>query len=130
MRIGPALPPPRPDTCDLNGMRDYFREAWRLNELLFSSVADEDALRTKPDPLRNPLIFYWGHTAAFYVNKLKLAGLLDGGVDDRLDPLFAVGVDPAKAADLSTDVPWPRASTGSAGTGRRSASGSRTSWRL
>lgn len=106
--IGPALPPPRVDTADREQLRAYFRDAWELNELLFSSVIDERALSSQPDPLRNPLIFYWGHTAAFFINKLRLAGLLDHGVDDRLDQVLAVGVDPATAAELATDVAWPR----------------------
>lgn len=29
-----------------------------------------------PDRLRLPLIFYYGHTAAVYVNKMCLAGLI------------------------------------------------------
>ena len=37
---------------------------------------DESAFYKCPDRLRLPLIFYFGHTAAVYVNKLVLAGLL------------------------------------------------------
>lgn len=106
--IGPAIRPPRPNQMDRESLHAYFCDAWDLNELLFSSVIDEDLLQSRPDPLRNRLIFYWGHSAAFYVNKLRLAGLVDRGVDDKLDHVLAVGVDPARATDLDMDLPWPR----------------------
>ena len=40
------------------------------------SVSDESAFYKCPDSLRLPLIFYFGHTAAVYLNKLVLSGLL------------------------------------------------------
>lgn len=46
-----------------------------MRTLHFISV-DQDAFFKCPDRLRLPLIFYYGHTAAVYVNKLILAGLL------------------------------------------------------
>ena len=39
-------------------------------------LSDESAFYKCPDRLRLPLIFYFGHTAAVYVNKLVLGGLL------------------------------------------------------
>ncbi len=79
--------------------------AWRQTEWLFSGV-DPDALHEQPDPLRNPLIFYVGHTAAFSLNKLGLAGLAEP-LDAELQQLFAVGVDPATAADLDRSALYP-----------------------
>ncbi|MCO4761795.1 MAG: 5-histidylcysteine sulfoxide synthase [Myxococcales bacterium] len=86
-------------------MLAYFGETWHLYDWLFSGVAPE-AIAMQPDPLRHPLVFYVGHTAAFYVNKLRLAGLWQDGVDAHLDQLFARGVDPATANDLQT-LAWP-----------------------
>ncbi len=40
-------------------------------------LTEEKYFYTYPNRLRLPLIFYLGHTAAFYVNKLVLAGLID-----------------------------------------------------
>ncbi|MEZ4771825.1 MAG: 5-histidylcysteine sulfoxide synthase [Bacteroidia bacterium] len=88
-------------------LKAYFENTWDLYEMLFSSVKSEKTLFTSPDPLRNPLIFYLGHTAAFYINKLKLAGLLDHGVDKTLDHLFAVGVDPDLPDNLEVSAYWP-----------------------
>ena len=49
----------------------------------------------RADPLRHPLIFSLGHTAAFYMNKLISARQLRNS--DRIDPdiegLVAIGVD-------------------------------------
>lgn len=83
-----------------------FCNAWALNAWLFRGVHDPDAMRLSPDPLRNPLIFYLGHTAAFYLNKLVAAGVLARGVDERLERLFARGVDPATADELEARA-WP-----------------------
>jgi len=99
-----SLLPPRLDRTDLE---EYLRNSWDLYEWLFSGVRAEGALYESPDPLRNPLIFYLGHTAAFYINKLVVAGLLADGVDPVLDSVFARGVDPATEGDLPVRDQWP-----------------------
>ena len=95
-----SLKPPRLNQLTRKDLKHYFDNTWALYEMLFSSVTSDETLYQSPDPLRNPLIFYLGHTAAFYINKLKMAGLTDKGVDKRFDRLFAVGVDPDKAESL------------------------------
>jgi len=97
----PARPTPLLKTPDRAELLRYFHETWRLNAWLFSAV-DDDAFGEKPDPLRNPLIFYLGHTAAFYINKLAVAGLRDGGLDPDLDELLARGVDPDTSRELAS----------------------------
>ena len=39
-------------------------------------LADESVFYKCPDRLRLPLIFYYGHTACVYVNKMILADLI------------------------------------------------------
>ncbi len=87
----------------------YLDQCWSLTEWLFSGIATDAAYYEAPDPLRRPLIFYLGHSAAFYVNKLRLAGFQDAaaGLDERLDVLFERGVDPAEASELESDQAWP-----------------------
>ena len=51
------------------GIRDFFLETYSLYEQLFSVLAKEEVFYTKPEPLRHPLIFYYGHTASVYMNK-------------------------------------------------------------
>ncbi len=88
-------------------LKEYFDNTWELYEMLFSSIQSEDTLYQSPDPLRNPLVFYLGHTAAFYVNKFKMAGLIEKGVNEEWDRLFAVGVDPDLPESLDVSDYWP-----------------------
>lgn len=37
------------------------------------------------------MIFYYGHTAVLYVNKLRVAGLLQDGIDQFIEQLFETG---------------------------------------
>jgi 5-histidylcysteine sulfoxide synthase len=88
-------------------LRDYFVNTWQLTELLFSSIPNTAELYRQPDPLRLPLIFYLGHPAAFYVNKLCAAGLLKHQLNCSFDMLFAQGVDPDTPLDLRQIAEWP-----------------------
>ncbi len=51
-------------------IRECFRNTWELYESLFDLMAGDEAYLLRADPLRHPLIFYLGHTACFFVNKL------------------------------------------------------------
>lgn len=102
-----SIPAPHLDASDRESLMRYFENTWHLYEWLFSSLRSEESYQRSPDPLRNPLIFYWGHTAAFYVNKLRLAGLIDKGIDPVFDKIFAVGVDPADAEEISQQPHYP-----------------------
>ncbi len=94
---------------NVKDLKSYFNASWELYEMLFSAVKSDETLFQSPDPLRNPLIFYLGHTAAFYINKLKMAGLIKQGVHDDWDQLFAVGVDPNLPENLDVADTWPTA---------------------
>ncbi|MFT4979846.1 MAG: hypothetical protein ACI8S6_005758, partial [Myxococcota bacterium] len=102
-----SLPPPKPGAYTQAALLDYFENTWALYDALFSAITDDDALYEQPDPLRHPLVFYVGHTAAFYINKLQLAGLLRDGIDGALEDLFARGVDPHSASELTGPGAWP-----------------------
>ena len=54
----------------------YFRNTWALTDTLFSALATDASFYMVPDKLRRPLIFYFGHPAALYINKMHEAGLL------------------------------------------------------
>src|SRR5262245_42053612 len=72
----------------------YFDNGWALTEMLFSALKDEAAYTVRPyHKLRHPMIFYYAHPAVLYVNKLRLAGLLDGPVNEAYELLFETGVD-------------------------------------
>lgn len=85
-----------------------FHETFSLYERLFEHLAEPAAWYEKAITLRHPLIFYFGHTATFYVNKFQVAGLITERVNPTLEAIFAVGVDEMSWDDLDThDVAWP-----------------------
>jgi 5-histidylcysteine sulfoxide synthase len=105
-----STPVPRLDDCSHSTLLNYFENAWELEETLMSSVVGEDTFYLSPDPLRNRLIFYLGHTAVFYINKLVHIGLIRERINSQYESLFAVGVDPQTPAELNAtmqSVSWP-----------------------
>ena len=108
--------PPKLDSChaDLDFRQyilEYFKNAWEIEDLLMHSLVGEETFYSKPDPLRNPLIFYLGHTAVFYINKLVFVGLLEKPINFNYERLFELGVDPKKSEELdqaSAHINWPQ----------------------
>ena len=89
-------------------IKNYFQSCFRRYESLFEVISDENAYFQKADPLRHPMIFYYGHTAVFFINKFKLAKLIDHGIDSHLESVFAVGVDEMRWDDLDErHYDWP-----------------------
>ena len=78
----------------------YFQDCFRRYESLFELISDEKGYFQKADNLRHPLIFYYGHTATFFINKFKLAKIIDKGIDSNMESMFAVGVDEMSWDDL------------------------------
>jgi hypothetical protein len=48
---------------------DYLENAWSLDDIIMKSIIEQETFYLNPDPLRNCLIFYLGHTAVFYINR-------------------------------------------------------------
>ena len=104
-----SLPLPCLDNCTKGALLEYFDNTWTLTESLFTCFRSDDGFYTPPPHgLRHPLIFYYGHPAALYVNKLRVAGLLDEPVNPYFEKIFETGVDEMSWDDLSNNgVPWP-----------------------
>jgi 5-histidylcysteine sulfoxide synthase/putative 4-mercaptohistidine N1-methyltranferase len=86
----------------------YFRNSWELYERLFDVMATDEAYFLRADPLRHPLVFYLGHTATFFINKLVLAKAIDERVIPRFESVFAIGVDEMSWDDLDDgNYDWP-----------------------
>ncbi len=87
---------------------DYFHATFDRYEQLFETLSCDDAYFVKPISLRHPLIFYFGHTATFFINKLLLAGLIEARINPGFESMFAIGVDEMSWDDLN-DVrySWP-----------------------
>ncbi len=89
-------------------IKDYFQICYQRYESLFHLVSVEKAYFQKADPLRHPIIFYYGHTATFFINKFKLAKIIDTRIDPKLESIFAVGVDEMSWDDLNEKhYDWP-----------------------
>ncbi|UFS72161.1 5-histidylcysteine sulfoxide synthase [Geomonas sp. RF6] len=86
----------------------YFHRTFDLDERLYETLKDEDAFYVRADRLRHPLIFYFGHTAAFFINKLVISRVIETRIDPPLEALLAVGVDEMSWDDLDkTPRDWP-----------------------
>ncbi|MDR4516425.1 MAG: 5-histidylcysteine sulfoxide synthase [Nitrosomonas sp.] len=91
-------------------IRAYFHGTLDCYEQLFQTLRNDEAYYKKPISLRHPLIFYYGHTATFFVNKLVLAGLITERINPKFESMFAVGVDEMSWDDLdNTHYDWPSA---------------------
>ncbi|KDO16931.1 hypothetical protein SPRG_17611, partial [Saprolegnia parasitica CBS 223.65] len=96
-------------TCTRQDVLDYLDNTWALTDMLFSSFQNEEAfIVPPPHGLRHPMAFYYGHPTCFYVNKFRLAGLLQGPVNPAFEDLFEVGVDEMRWDDMSkNEKEWP-----------------------
>lgn len=89
-------------------IKDYFHRTFTLYERLFECLASDEAYYTKAIPLRHPLIFYYGHTAVFLINKLRVAKLISDRLDPDLEAMVAIGVDEMSWDDLDdANYNWP-----------------------
>ena len=74
---------------------------------------DDDAYFARANPLRHPLIFYYGHTSCFFINKLNVARLINQRVDADLESMLAIGVDEMSWDDLNEQhYDWPKRRAG------------------
>ncbi len=87
---------------------DYFHDSFSLYESLFECLANDTAYYARANPLRHPLIFYYGHTSVFFINKLNVANLIDERVDPHIESTLAIGVDEMSWDDLNeSNYDWP-----------------------
>ncbi|QKF82213.1 putative 5-histidylcysteine sulfoxide synthase / 4-mercaptohistidine N1-methyltransferase OvoA [Halarcobacter ebronensis] len=89
-------------------IREYFLQTYELDEKIFDLLKDKEYLYKQPNRLRHPLIFYYGHTATFFMNKLNIANIIKKRVDKNLEAIFAIGVDEMSWDDLNSEnYSWP-----------------------
>ena len=87
---------------------EYFDATYARYERLFEVLSGDEAYYVKPIALRHPLIFYFGHTATFFINKLVLAGQITQRINPAFESMFAVGVDEMSWDDLNeARYDWP-----------------------
>jgi 5-histidylcysteine sulfoxide synthase/putative 4-mercaptohistidine N1-methyltranferase len=89
-------------------IKQYFNQTFDTYEKLFEVIIDEKGYFEKADKLRHPLVFYFGHTATFFVNKLRVAKIIDDRVCADMEAMLAIGVDEMSWDDLNEDnYDWP-----------------------
>jgi len=87
---------------------DYFEKTWIIDEKLYIQLKSDEVFYHRGDPLRHVLLFYFGHTAAFFINKLFLAKIIDIRVNPEFESIFAIGVDEMSWDDLNErNYNWP-----------------------
>ncbi len=105
-----SLPSPRLDDLTPQLLASYFENAWQLEDTLLQSIPSAETFYLNPDKLRNPLIFYLGHSVVFYINKLIQVGLLTSRINPEYEILFEIGVDPETPEELDSAIQhinWP-----------------------
>ena len=92
---------------DRPALLDRFRRVRTRSRELFDVIAPQ-AYFSRPITLRNPIVFYEGHLAAFSVNTLLKKALGEPGIDPGLEVLFARGIDPEhEVPGESLRASWP-----------------------
>jgi len=88
-------------------LRHYFHQSFNLFESLFELLRSDEVFYRQSEPTRHPMIFYFAHTAIFYVNKLIASGSLSERINPHFESLFAVGVDEMVWDANSKSLRWP-----------------------
>ena len=89
-------------------IKKQFLQTYELDEKLFDLLKEKDFIYEQPNILRHPLIFYFGHTATFFINKLLIANIIKNRVNEQYESIFAIGVDEMSWDDLNhKHYTWP-----------------------
>ncbi|MBI9032549.1 5-histidylcysteine sulfoxide synthase [bacterium] len=92
-------------------IKNYFLNTYGVEEELYKTLKRDESFYLRADPLRHPIIFYYGHTSAFYMNKLILAGLIKERINPKIESMCAIGVDEMSWDDLNeAHYDWPSVS--------------------
>lgn len=89
-------------------IREYFHNTFSLFEKIFELLKDDDVFYNKSEITRHPMIFYFGHTATFFINKLINMKIIKERVNPEFESIFAVGVDEMDWDDMNSgNYKWP-----------------------
>ena len=91
---------------DRSKLRDWYRRNRARTRMLFDLI-DERAYFERPISLRNPIVFYEGHLAAFTANIFLKRGLRQSAVNEEFEILFERGIDPESEGDVPNASRWP-----------------------
>ncbi len=90
-------------------IKAYFHNTCSLFEKIFEVLKSDEVFYKKSEPTRHPMIFYFGHTATFFINKLINMKIIKERINPEFESIFAVGVDEMEWDDLkSSRYEWPK----------------------
>ena len=90
-------------------IREYFHKTFTFFEKLFECFTQESVFYLKSEPTRHPIIFYYGHTATFFINKLIISKVIHEQINPEFESMFAIGVDEMNWDDMNVHhYEWPR----------------------
>jgi 5-histidylcysteine sulfoxide synthase/putative 4-mercaptohistidine N1-methyltranferase len=92
-------------------IKQYFINTYTQFEKIFELLKDDDVFYQQSEITRHPMIFYFGHTATFFINKLVLAKVITQRLNPSFESIFAIGVDEMTWDDMeSSNYDWPKVS--------------------
>ena len=92
-------------------IREYFHNTFDLFEKVFEVLRSDDVFYEKSEITRHPMIFYFGHTATFFINKLINMKIIKERINPDFESIFAVGVDEMSWDDMDgSNYNWPKVS--------------------
>jgi len=89
-------------------IKEYFLNTFDLYEKMFEVLRSDEVFYKKSELTRHPMIFYFGHTATFFINKLIIMKIIKDRINPDFESIFAVGVDEMSWDDVeSKNYNWP-----------------------
>lgn len=89
-------------------IKEYFEATSSLFESVFNVLKDDKVFYEKSEVTRHPMIFYFGHTATFFINKLISMKIIEDRINSDFESLFAVGVDEMSWDNMNHEISmWP-----------------------
>ena len=97
------------DTClKREEIKKYFHDTYDTFEKIFEVLKDDTVFYQQSEITRHPMIFYFGHTATFFINKLINMRIIENRLNANFESIFAVGVDEMMWDDTDAQrYTWP-----------------------
>ncbi|CAI6160459.1 MAG: Hercynine oxygenase [uncultured Sulfurimonas sp.] len=90
-------------------IKEYFNNTSDLFEKVFTMLKDDTVFYEKSEITRHPMIFYFGHTATFFINKLMSMKIITERINADYESVFAVGVDEMSWDEMDgSKYNWPK----------------------
>ncbi|MGK0256136.1 MAG: 5-histidylcysteine sulfoxide synthase, partial [Arcobacteraceae bacterium] len=90
-------------------IKEYFHNTLDTYDKVFEVLKDDDAFYQQSEITRHPMIFYFGHTSTFFINKLIYMKIIEKRINPNFESIFAIGVDEMTWDDTnSTNYAWPK----------------------